>query len=129
MDFVICQNHGFSGDSSGSNPQVYEGSRSPLPRTRFPSVHVQNGIDVSRFQGKIDWKKVAESGVEFAFIRVALRGTSEGKLLVDDMFENNIKGATENGIQVGVYIYSQALNKEEAEVLNLIRSPSLLLSI
>ena len=79
------------------------------------SVHVQNGIDVSRFQGKIDWKKVAESGVEFAFIRVALRGTSEGKLLVDDMFENNIKGATENGIQVGVYIYSQALNKEEAK--------------
>ena len=79
------------------------------------SVHVQKGIDVSRFQGNIDWKKVADSGVEFAFIRVALRGTSEGKLLVDDMFESNIKGATQNGIKVGVYIYSQALNKEEAE--------------
>ncbi|MCR5557656.1 MAG: glycoside hydrolase family 25 protein [Butyrivibrio sp.] len=79
------------------------------------SVKIANGIDVSRFQGKIDWKKVAESGIDFAFIRVGLRGTSEGKLLVDDMFETNIKGAIENGIKVGVYIYSQALNEEEAK--------------
>lgn len=79
------------------------------------SVKIKNGIDVSRFQGKIDWKKVADSGIEFAIIRVGLRGTSEGKLLVDDMFETNIKGAVENGIKVGVYIYSQALNKEEAK--------------
>ena len=79
------------------------------------SVRVKHGIDVSRFQGKIDWEKVAGAGVDFAFIRVGLRGTSEGKLLVDDLFETNIKGALENGIKVGVYIYSQALNEEEAK--------------
>ncbi len=78
------------------------------------NIKVKKGIDVSRFQGKIDWKKVADSGVEFAFIRVGLRGTTEGKILVDDFFEDNMKGATENGIDVGVYFYSQALDEVEA---------------
>ncbi len=78
------------------------------------SIHVKKGIDVSRFQGKIDWEKVAAAGIDFAFIRVGLRGTTEGKILVDDYFETNIKGATENGIDVGVYFYSQALNEAEA---------------
>jgi GH25 family lysozyme M1 (1,4-beta-N-acetylmuramidase) len=78
------------------------------------TVEYKNGIDVSRFQGKIDWKKVKEAGVEFAIIRAGLRGTTEGKLLQDDMFEDNIEGALANGIDVGVYFYSQALNEEEA---------------
>lgn len=78
------------------------------------SVRVRKGIDVSRFQGKINWEKVANSGINFAFIRVGLRGTTEGKILVDDYFEENIKNATANGIDVGVYFYSQAINKEEA---------------
>ncbi len=78
------------------------------------TVEVTKGIDVSRFQGKIDWKKVADAGVDFAIIRAGLRGTTEGKLLQDDMFEDNIEGALANGIDVGVYFYSQALNEEEA---------------
>jgi len=73
------------------------------------------GIDVSKHQGDIDWQKVAADGVEFAFIRVALRGYETGKLAEDSMFEQNIKGALQAGIKVGVYIYSQAVN--EAEVL------------
>lgn len=78
------------------------------------SVNVRKGIDVSRFQGKIDWEKVASAGVEFAFVRVGLRGTTEGKILLDDYFETNIKGAIENGIEVGVYFYSQAVDEVEA---------------
>jgi GH25 family lysozyme M1 (1,4-beta-N-acetylmuramidase) len=78
------------------------------------SVKVKNGIDVSRFQGQIDWEKVKAAGVDFAFIRAGLRGTTEGKILVDDYFEYNMKNATENGIEVGVYFYSQATNEEEA---------------
>ena len=78
------------------------------------SVNVRKGVDVSRFQGKIDWDKVADAGIDFAFIRVGLRGTTEGKILVDDCFEDNIKGATASGIDVGVYFYSQAVNEEEA---------------
>ncbi len=78
------------------------------------SVVIKKGIDVSRFQGKINWEKVKEAGIEFAFIRVGLRGTSEGKMLVDDTFEYNIKNANKNGVDVGIYFYSQALNKDEA---------------
>lgn len=72
------------------------------------------GIDVSKHQGKIDWQQVAGDGVEFAFIRVGLRGYGTGKVVLDEMFEENIKGATEAGIKVGVYFYSQAINEEEA---------------
>lgn len=74
------------------------------------------GIDVSSHQGKIDWNLVAQDGVEFAIIRVGFRGYgSEGKLVVDEQFENNIKGAQAAGIKVGVYFFSQAIN--EAELL------------
>lgn len=72
------------------------------------------GIDVSSFQGVIDWEKVKNDGVEFAFIRVGLRGDTEGKLMLDSKFEDNIKGATDAGIDVGVYFYTQAISKEEA---------------
>ena len=51
------------------------------------------GIDVSKHQGNIDWTKVAADGVEFAFIRVGLRGYgTEGKLVEDEYFEQNING-------------------------------------
>lgn len=80
------------------------------------------GIDVSRFQGKIDWEAVAADGVEFAFIRVANRGYgSAGKLIEDERFEDNMEGALAAGIQVGVYVYSQAVNEDEVlEEANLV---------
>lgn len=73
----------------------------------------RKGIDVSKHQGSIDWQQVAQDGVEFAFIRVALRGYQTGKLVEDEYFEENVKGAVSAGIKVGVYIYSQAVNEEE----------------
>ena len=67
------------------------------------------GIDVSSHQGVIDWNLVAQDGVEFAFIRVGFRGYgSEGKLVVDEMFHTNIQQAKEAGVNVGVYMSSQA---------------------
>ena len=72
------------------------------------------GIDVSKHQGEIDWAKVAADGVEFAFIRVGNRGYGTGAIVEDSQFEANIKGAISNGIQVGVYFFSQAINEEEA---------------
>ena len=72
------------------------------------------GIDVSKHQGNIDWTKVAADGVEFAFIRVGLRGYgTKGKLVEDEYFEQNIKGALQAGIKVGVYFYSQAITDAE----------------
>lgn len=78
-------------------------------------VTSKKGIDVSKFQGNINWSGVKADGVEYAFIRMGYRGYgSAGKLVTDENFEKNIKGATENGIQVGVYFFSQAVNEEEA---------------
>ena len=73
------------------------------------------GIDVSRYQEDIDWNKVAAAGVEYAFIRVGIRGWgSAGRIALDEKFEQNIQGATAAGIKVGVYFFSQAVNEEEA---------------
>lgn len=75
----------------------------------------KKGIDVSKFQGKINWSKVNADGVEYAFIRMGYRGYgSSGKLVMDETFEDNIKGATSNGVDVGVYFFSQAVTEEEA---------------
>lgn len=73
------------------------------------------GIDVSTFQGDIDWKKVKEDGVEFVFIRIGRRGATTGLIYEDDEFEKNYQGASENGIRIGVYFFSQAISAEEAK--------------
>ena len=73
------------------------------------------GIDVSRYQEKIDWKKVANDDVEYAFIRLGIRGYSEGAIQKDDNFEDNIEGALNNNIEAGVYFFTQATSVEEAE--------------
>ena len=73
------------------------------------------GVDVSAFQGNIDWKQVKQSGIDFAIIRVGYRGYgAEGKMVEDKLFHDNIKGAREAGIRVGVYFFSQATSVEEA---------------
>ena len=83
------------------------------------------GIDVSKHQGEIDWSKVKTSGVKFAMIRCGYRGYTEGGINEDIQFINNVRGAYNNGIKIGLYFYSSAINeieaKEEADfVLNLI---------
>lgn len=72
------------------------------------------GIDVSAHQGKIDWAAVKASGIEFAMIRCGFRGNSEGGIFQDAYFKSNIQGAVNNGIFVGIYFYSTAINEEEA---------------
>ena len=72
------------------------------------------GIDVSGYQGWIRWSRVAEDGVQFAFIRLGNRGYSEGYIYKDSKFEYNYTEARKNGIPVGLYFYSQAVNDEEA---------------
>lgn len=77
-------------------------------------VTSHKGIDVSSHQGDIDWTQVAQDGVEFAIIRVGYRGYgSEGKLMEDQKFDDNIRGASAAGIRVGVYFFSQAVTQEE----------------
>ena len=88
------------------------------------------GIDVSKFQGTIDWNAVAADGITFAIIRCGYRGYGSGALVEDATFRRNIQGATAAGIQVGVYFYSQAIDEAEAVeeasmVLSLVQGYSL----
>lgn len=72
------------------------------------------GIDVSTWNGNIDWNKVKNSGVSYVIIRTGYRGSTQGSLVEDNKFRQNIKGATNAGLKVGVYFFSQAINEVEA---------------
>lgn len=73
-----------------------------------------NGIDVSAHQGRINWAQVAASGVQFAIIRCGFRGQTAGSIYEDAYFKTNVAGAAANGIKVGIYFYSTAVNENEA---------------
>ena len=79
-----------------------------------PAYETTLGVDVSKFQGDVDWNKVKAQGFDFAVIRLGYRGYGNGKLVTDGYYEKNIKGAQNAGLDVGVYFLSQAINEEEA---------------
>ena len=73
------------------------------------------GADFSKHQGTIDWASVKQSGVEFVILRAAVRGYgSSGNLVTDSQIAANIKGALSQNIDVGIYVFSQAVTTEEA---------------
>lgn len=72
------------------------------------------GVDVSTYQGEVDWKQAAKAGVQFAMIRAGYRGYTEGALFEDEQFRRNMEEALAAGLEVGVYFFSQAVTEEEA---------------
>lgn len=72
------------------------------------------GVDVSKLQDYIDFGKVKKAGIDFVMIRAGARGYGTGQLIVDEYFLDNLKRATDAGLDVGIYFYSQAVSKEEA---------------
>lgn len=88
------------------------------------------GIDVSKWNGEIDWDRVRNAGVEFAIVRAGYRGSVTGSLVEDPCFAANMKGAAASGVPVGVYFFTQAVNEVEAVeeasvVLQLVKEYSL----
>lgn len=85
---------------------------SMIPVFAFPpsDEKIYQGIDVSEWQGRINFKEVAESGIEVVYIRA-----SEGTSYIDPYFMDNYRGAKENGIRVGFYHFLTATTTEEAE--------------
>lgn len=73
------------------------------------------GIDVSNHQGDIDWETVKNSGVEFVFIRIGYGHNREAKIMEDEKFRQNLEGARNVGLKVGLYFYSYATEIWEAE--------------
>ncbi|MBR4618580.1 MAG: hypothetical protein IKO49_04670 [Bacilli bacterium] len=82
--------------------------------SKYKTTNNKIGIDVSSFQGNIDFEKVKNAGVEFVYIRVGRGGGINKNPVIDSKFETNIKGFNKVGIPVGIYFYSYAVNKESA---------------
>ena len=77
-------------------------------------INYELGIDISEFQGNIDWQKVKNDGIKFAFIRCGGRGYTKGTCYEDKKFGQNVTNARKAGIKVGVYFFSQAITVAEA---------------
>lgn len=81
---------------------------------QFAKGSAKLGIDVSKWNKTIDWDAVKDAGIEFAIIRCGYRGAVNGALVLDPMYEQNIRGAIEADIPVGVYFFTQAVDEVEA---------------
>ena len=80
---------------------------------KFGNISTVRGVDVSKYQGDIDWAKVKAAGYDFAMIRLGARGYESGNLVLDDNFVAYITGARNAGLNTGVYFFSQAITEEE----------------
>lgn len=85
-----------------------------VPISKDETANVTMGIDVSKYQGTIDWGKVKEAGVEFAMIRVGYRAKSTGEIFEDPTARYNMQEAQAAGIKLGAYFFSSAVTQEEA---------------
>ena len=102
--------------SGGSSSVPSTDNRTPISaiiashKNPFTSV----GIDVSSWQGEIDWQQVKQAGVEFAIMRLGYQKGYDGENIIDSYFEANIDGAKSVGLPVGIYYYSYAQNSDQA---------------
>jgi len=114
-----------SSANEGDGEEIYVEDPQPVVKEENSGTKVEatqldkksgkaNGIDVSKWQGKIDWKRVKASGIEFAIIRIGYRAEN-GKIYKDECADYNIQQAVKNNILVGVYFFSTAVNKKEAK--------------
>lgn len=82
--------------------------------SKYKADNTELGIDVSEWQGDIDYEAVREAGATFVMMRIGVKLDSGEDPTLDKKFLDNIKNAKEAGLKVGVYLYSKALSKEEA---------------
>lgn len=83
--------------------------------SKFAGYNIIEGIDVSKYNGTINWTAVKNSGIDFAFVRTSYRGYGTGKLANDAYAPANMKNAAAAGVRIGAYIFSQAITVEEAQ--------------
>lgn len=102
--------------ANGTNVQVCKGTNSVAQQFKLNKINEKNGIDVSFYQNAINWVNVSQSMYsDFAMIRAGFRGYgATGTLNLDPQFAKNVMGAKANGIPIGLYFFSQAVNTKEA---------------
>lgn len=81
---------------------------------KYKNDNNEIGIDVSKWQGEIDFEKVKNAGASFVMIRLGVQTSKNGEIYIDKYFEDNIKNAKKYGLKVGVYLYSMATSSKEA---------------
>jgi GH25 family lysozyme M1 (1,4-beta-N-acetylmuramidase) len=101
-------------EDTGEKDALQDADKTEIKKLQAVTGESRIGIDVSKWNGEIDWDKVRNAGVEFAIIRAGYRGSSTGSLVEDPYFVANIRGAQSAGIEVGVYFFTQAVNEVEA---------------
>lgn len=102
-------------DESMLEPKLFYTDENGRMRYADESRAFLTGIDVSVFQGNINWEEVAADGIDFVILRIGYRGYgTKGIMGIDDNFYKNYDGAVNAGLKVGAYFYSQATNAEEA---------------
>lgn len=82
---------------------------------KYKNENNKIGIDISKWQGDVDFSKLKDAGVEFVMIRVGTTNGKEGEFVLDPKFIQNIKGANDANIPVGVYFYSYANSERQAK--------------
>lgn len=103
------------GDATATDTPTPVPENEPTPTMEpITTLRYELGIDISEFQGSIDWSAVRDSGITFAFIRCGGRGYSKGGIYDDNRFYTNVANAQAAGIKVGVYFFSQAITVLEA---------------
>ena len=126
-DVTVNQTPGFSTDLDLTNiaagdhkltVRLYSKLDEELAKYEKKIVVYKNiyfGMDVSSYQQKINWTSVKNEGIDFAIVRLGFRGYgTPGTLNLDMRYEENVKGAIANNINLGIYFYSQAINEQEA---------------
>ena len=101
-------------EDSGVRDALSDADKTEMTDLKVFTGRTKAGIDVSKWNGDIDWDKVRNAGVEFAIIRCGYRGSVTGSLVQDIYFDANMKGAAASGVPVGVYFFTQATNEVEA---------------
>ena len=126
---VLAEVQGSEEDAPGDDPSEdmpedprtepeEEGVRAELPEVKEMAGETDDitlGIDVSKFQETIDWDQVAESGVDFAMVRVGCRKSVAGEIVEDECARYNLQEAAASGLRLGAYFFSTAVNEAEAE--------------
>ncbi|MBQ6420736.1 MAG: glycoside hydrolase family 25 protein [Clostridia bacterium] len=100
---------------SSLSPTLFSVGENGRMQYADPAVETFTGIDVSVFQGNIDWEAVKADGIDFVMLRAGYRGYGEkGIMGEDDNFRKNCAAANAAGLHVGAYFFSQAISPEEA---------------
>ncbi len=111
---IYTPNHAITAQASSKTTSIYTKS-TYTHADQFDGMDILNGIDVSYYNKSIDWEAVKKAGTDYAIIRVGYRGYGNaGTLCTDTRFKENIEGALDAGIKVGVYYFTEAINTSEA---------------